>query len=59
MSTDEELTAVVKQWWVLDCYGTAVSVKCGSEENMSALSNLSEIFQDIDSRYGVELALNG
>ena len=59
MSNDEELTAVVKQWWDLESYGTVVLVDNRTCEDKQALSHLNNTIHYQDGRYSLGLLWNG
>ena len=59
MSQDEKLTAVVKQWWDVEYYGTVVSVDIQSSEDKQVLSHINTTIQNKDRRYRVGHLGNG
>ena len=58
VSKDEELTAVVKQWWDLESYGTVVAVDNRSSEDKQALAHLNDTIRYNDGQYRVGLLWN-
>ena len=59
MSKDEELTAVVKQWWDLESYGTVVAVDNRSSEDKRALAHLNDTIRYNHGRYSVGILWSG
>ena len=59
VSKDEELTAVIKQWWDLESYGTVLAVDNRSSEDKQALAHLNDTIRFNDGRHSVGLLWNG